>query len=264
MCLIALAWQASAQYPFALVANRDEFHERPTEALHWWHGSDIAAGRDLQAGGTWLGVNRQGRFAAVTNVREGGVEQSARVSRGVLVTHALESTDPLDKLQAQLLTLGADAAGYNLLFGDLFGSKHELRYISNRTHSNSDELSVANGRPLPSGIYALSNAGLGDDWPKTLNAESEMRRALRHRQPDGFWNVTASREVAAPEDLPDTGVGHDVERFLSASFIIGDSYGTRSTTRILGQPRASIAMTERRFDAEGNMTGSTQIRIDPN
>ena len=273
MCLIAFAWQYSAEYPFALVANRDEFHARPTTGLTWWPNTNIAAGRDLQAGGTWLGITKQGRFAAVTNVREGGIEQDAKTSRGLLVTHVLNSQDSLDDLQRDLAAMGRDAAGFNLLFGDLFGAGHELRYLSNRPPGHGK---AVDGQPvggigerekpgqtqiIKSGIYALSNGGLDDGWPKTQIAEREMRRALRHRRPEGFWDVTNSRDVADAEDLPDTGVDHDIERFLSAPFIVGEEYGTRSTLRILGQPKSSITMTERRFDEKGELTGSSQIRI---
>lgn len=266
MCLIAFAWQASAEFPFALVANRDEFHERPTEALRWWLDAPIAAGRDLKAGGTWLGLNRQGRFAAVTNVREGKVEQSARVSRGELVTRALTRSGPLDQVEQALAELGEETAGFNLLVGDLFGAHHSLRYLTNRSKVNEGPGARALtphvvARTVPAGVYALSNAGLDDDWPKTRLAEQQLRRALRHRDPDGFWTVTESREVADVEDLPDTGVEQDVERFLSAAFIVGDNYGTRSTTRILSQPHTSIDLTERRFDALGELTGSTHIRL---
>ncbi|MFK8029159.1 MAG: NRDE family protein [Gammaproteobacteria bacterium] len=265
MCLIAFAWQASAEFPFALVANRDEFHARPTEGLGWWADADIAAGRDLQAGGTWLGINKNGRIAAVTNVREGHVEQTASLSRGLLVTHALNSADPLDAIEEQLGEMGRETAGFNILFGDLFGSSHELRYLTNRGRNGDGQTGRFQlaSHPIKSGVYALSNAGLGDDWPKTLAAERAMRRALRHRHPDQFWEVTNNREVAPVEDLPDTGVDQDLERFLSSSFIVGDAYGTRSTLRILGQPRSGIVMTERRYDNQGDITGSSQIRIAP-
>lgn len=258
MCLIALAWQASAEYPFALVANRDEFHERPSSGLAWWPDADIAGGRDLRAGGTWLGITRQGRFAAVTNVREGNLEQNATLSRGLLVTHALKSNATLDELQQELAEMGRDAAGFNLLYGDLFGSRHELRFLSNRPATGD---TPGHARILKSGIYAFSNGALDDDWPKTLRAEQEMRKALRHRRPQGFWDVTSDRSVAEPDALPDTGVGPDIERFLSAPFIVGEKYGTRSTMRILGQPKSSIVMTERRFDERGELSGSSQIRI---
>ncbi len=254
MCLIAFAWEASAEYPFALVANRDEFHGRPTSALGWWPNTQIAAGRDLQAGGTWLGITAGGRFAAVTNVREGGVEQTASLSRGLLVTQVLEAQESLDVVEQKLSKMGEETAGFNLLFGDLFGSNHELRFLSNRGSSRS-------ARVISSGIYAFSNAGLDDHWPKTVAAEGELRRALRHRHPDGFWDVTSGRNVAQPEDLPDTGVELDVERFLSSAFIVGEKYGTRSTMRVLGQPKSNIEMTERRYNELGEITGSSQIRI---
>ncbi|MEM7083345.1 MAG: NRDE family protein [Pseudomonadota bacterium] len=261
MCLIAFAWEASAEYPFALVANRDEFHARPTQALGWWPNTQMVAGRDLQAGGTWLGLTQGGRFAAVTNVREGNVEQPARQSRGALVTHVLASQAPLDTLQTELLQMGQHTAGFNLLFGDLFGADHELRYLSNRP-------SVGNlpgvGETIDAGVYALSNAGLHDDWPKTREAEIALKRALRLRHPDGFWDVTADRRVAEPDDLPDTGVGADIERFLSAAFIVGDNYGTRSTIRLLGQPKSSISISERRFNPNGELTGCSQVRVTRN
>ncbi len=255
MCLIAFAWEASAEYPFALVANRDEFHARPTSALGWWPNTNIAAGRDLEAGGTWLGITTSGRFAAVTNVREGNVEQTARLSRGMLVTEVLETGKSLDEMEPQLIKMGEETAGFNLLYGDLFGASHELRFLSNRGADRT-------ARSITSGLYAFSNAGLDDEWPKTIAAKQKLRRALRHRHRDGFWDVTSDRSVAEIEDLPDTGVEPDVERFLSAAFIVGENYGTRSTLRILGQPKSNIEMTERRYDQTGAITGSSQIRIE--
>jgi len=252
MCLIGFAWQASAEYSFALVANRDEFHERPTEALHWWD-NNIAAGRDLQAGGSWIGVNRRGRMAAITNFRDGADAKDYALSRGALVHHVLSSREPLAQLEAFLLEQSEQCGGFNLLFGDLVGDHQELRFISNRDPVR---------QVLRPGIYSFSNGAFSQPWPKTTETEAALRLALRKRDPQGFWDVLSSRTKADDELLPDTGVGLELERFLSSSFIVSENYGTRSSHRLLCKQQSSIAFTEQRYDVFGEITGATNLVFD--
>ncbi|NNF17759.1 MAG: NRDE family protein [Gammaproteobacteria bacterium] len=254
MCLIGFAWQASAEYPFALVANRDEFHARPTAPMHWWHEPRIAAGRDLQAGGTWLGVNKQGRFAAITNFRDGTDQTSWPGSRGSLVSAVLAHVGTLDEVQAHVDHSKNEFAGFNLLFGDLFGEQRELRFTSNR---GQDSMIVTPG------IYSFSNGAFGAKWPKIERTNERLTRALRHRVPDGFWDVLSDRESASAADLPDTGVGAELESFLSPVFIVGQTYGTRSSHRILCRQHLEIDVAEMRYNPSGELVGASNIRIKP-
>lgn len=251
MCLVGFAWQASAEYSFALIANRDEFHARPTASLHWWD-EHIAAGRDLQAGGSWLGVNRTGRLAAITNFREPANGTTYPRSRGDLVQQVLSSKEPLESLERTLLEQSEQCAGFNLLFGDLSGDDKELRFISNRDPVR---------QVLRPGIYSFSNGPFSQPWPKTATIETALTRALRKRDPREFWEALNSREQADDEELPDTGVGLDVERFLSSPFIIGEDYGTRSSHRLLCGHNASIVMTEQRYDPSGELSGATNLKF---
>lgn len=253
MCLIGFAWQTSAEFPFALIANRDEFHARPTQHLRWWSDQPIAAGRDLQAGGTWLGLNKLGRFAALTNYREGGVEPSGPLeSRGNLVTKVLNSTDTLAQLQNNIEQHQMQYGGYNLLFGDLFGEHRELMFTSNR----SDESFT-----IKPGVYAFSNGPFETQWPKSATVHEQLTRALRHRKPQEFWSILANQERPDPGTLPDTGVGSDVEEFLSSIFIVGEDYGTRSSNLLLCRNHQEIEMSERRFDTSGELTGVSHLHI---
>lgn len=252
MCLISFAWQASAEFPFACVANRDEFHQRPTQHLHWWEDAPIAAGRDLQAGGTWLGVNARGRFAAVTNFRQGKSMETYAKSRGQLVRSVLNHHGDLADLEAEIQSEEQQYAGFNLLYGDLFDQNRQLRFLSNRT----DECFV-----IGPGIYSFSNGAFNSDWPKSRISTNKLTRALRQRRPAGFWDVVSDRATADVDELPDTGIGTDAEQFLSAVFIVGETYGTRSSHRILCRQNSEISVSEKRFDPSGEVTGVSTIRV---
>lgn len=224
MCLIAFAWRAHPRYDLIVAANRDEFHGRPATAAHAWPDArGVFAGRDRSAGGAWCGVSRDGRFAAVTNVREPDPRQPEQRSRGALV--------------ADYLAGGLDARGYcesvwpdrnefgafNLLVADRAG----LFYMGNR-----DERGILE---VPPGIQAISNGVLGDVWPKTRRAESALRDivAAERPGPEALLTLLADETPASREDLPDTGVGTEMERLLSPIFIRGKHYGTRAATAIL-------------------------------
>jgi uncharacterized protein with NRDE domain len=225
MCLIALAWQSHPDYPLVVAANRDEFHDRATAPARFWpEAPELLAGRDLAAGGTWLGVTRHGRFAALTNFREPQAPRGER-SRGLLVSSFLQGRDsPLSYAQAVMAE--ADCyGGFNLLLGD----GHMLVVLSNR------------GTPpqvLAPGVYALSNHLLDTPWSKVEHARRALQAELADPTPAGLLALLADETPAADAELPDTGVGLAMERLLSPPFIRSPRYGTRaSTALLLGQRR---------------------------
>lgn len=230
MCLITFAWDAHPAFRLVVAANRDELYDRPTDPAGWWADAPhVLAGRDLREGGTWMGITRGGRFAAVTNYRDPGLAQRAGApSRGALVADFLRGGADAEAYAADLATRAAAYNGFNLLVGDEGG----LFYLSNR---------AAGVRRLEPGVYGLSNALLDTPWPKVVRAKGAMADALRRvdgagmdgAEADGWesglWEMLADRVIAADDALPDTGVGAARERLLSP-FIRGDVYGTRAST----------------------------------
>jgi uncharacterized protein with NRDE domain len=237
MCLIVVGWRVHPDYPLLVAANRDEFYARPTAlADSWAEAPHIIAGRDLEAGGTWLGITRSGRFAALTNVREPGAAPGLH-SRGRLPRDFLAgSQDPADYVGQ--LALG-EYAGFNLLAGD----GKELWYCSNR------------GAPpvaLAPGIYGLSNHLLDSPWPKLLTARQRFAAALaRMPEREPLFAILADDEIVPDDELPATGVPLDWERRLSAIFIHSDNYGTRASTVVLQSAAGAITFEERSFGPRG-------------
>lgn len=236
MCLIAFDHDPDGPVVLRLMANRDEFHARPTAPLAQWPDADgIIGGRDLQAGGSWLAVHQRGRIAALTNVRDPNLPSHPdSPSRGHLVTTALTTDDLLGWLK-QLASGDAMAyAGFNLLVGDGQQLWHLHRGRQGITFST-----------LPPGIHALSNASLNTAWPKLVR----VRQALKLSLERGDWPATAraafaDEQLAADSELPDTGMGNMVERALSAAFIRGQDYGTRATTWLEWQADGSLDIRE--------------------
>jgi uncharacterized protein with NRDE domain len=253
MCLLVLAWRAHPRYRLIVAANRDEFHERPTAPLSVWPApNDILAGRDLRAGGTWMGIDRHHRFGAVTNFRELQRPRRSAPSRGGLVPAFLGQEESPEAFLARIETDAPGYSGFNLLISDT----DRLWYASNRM----DRF----GRPLPPGVYGLSNEFLDTPWPKlrrvrqrfeawlagpcTADPVSELLRLLDDREP-------------ATEAAPQPGLAPEWERTLSAPFVIHPSYGTRASTVLLLEPAGSTMMAERRFDAAGAMSGETELHL---
>lgn len=223
-----------------LAANRDEFYSRPTErAAFWPDAPNILAGRDLQGGGTWLGLTRTGRFAALTNYRDFRHPQHGERSRGLLVSDFLQSDAPPADYLDRLSRSGAKLGDFNLLVGD----RHQLWYYSNR------------GTPpleVPPGIHGLSNHLLDTPWPKVAEGSAALAALLRRgpdRSPTDIFLILANRQPAADRLLPDTGVGRERERLLSSAFIASPEYGTRSSTLLFFSSSDMATFIERTFDA---------------
>jgi len=235
MCLLVVAHAAVARYKLVIAANRDELHARPTRPAGWWpEPPGLLGGRDLLAGGTWLGVDKRGRIAAVTNVRD-GTPREAPHSRGALVTDYLGCDEPAASFAARVAAGGDGFAAFNLLLLD--GT--ELRYTGNRAPPTR----------LAPGVHALSNAPLGVDWPKTATAKAGVTRLLASADPfDGLFDLLATRSTADSAE----------ERYRSAHFVTGTVYGTRCSTVIVIDDRGTLTFAERSFDVGGSPTGEVR------
>ena len=254
MCLVAFAWKAHPHYRLVLAANRDEFHSRPAEPLHWWPDRpDILAGRDLLAGGTWLGVSRSGRFATVTNYREDLQRQHRGRSRGELVTGFLASaTDPLrycSRIEA------ADYAGFSLLAM----AGEAAAYVSNR----GDE-----PRELARGVYGLSNASLDTPWDKVVRTKAGLQSLLQASKqqaldPAPLFDMLRDAEPAPDNDYAGTGLSPILARAVSAPFISTPDYGTRCSTVVLVSSSGVVEIYERRFDRFGAPGGEASFSFAP-
>lgn len=248
MCVVAFAWSLHPRWRLVLAGNRDEFHARPTAPVAPWPGTDVIAGRDLQAGGTWLGLDRRGRVAVVTNVREGRAEPHAGPSRGALPLALLAGNDDAGNT-ARALQANADAyAPFNLVLVDHAGCWH----VGNRPR---------NAQPLPPGVHGLSNGRLDEPWPKTRRLAAALQ-AWVDAGNDGLqplWDALADERVAADADLPDTGIGLELERRLSPAFIRGEAYGTRASTLVMVDRQGRGFIHERRFGPEGVFEGETVL-----
>lgn len=245
MCLIVIGWRASAAFPLLVAANRDEYHHRAsTVAARWPDAPEVIGGRDLEAGGTWLGIRENGRFAAVTNVREPGMAKGVR-SRGELPRNFLLGSDSAEDYAKQIDY--AAYSGFNLLLAD--GEK--LIYCSNRDMPP---------RELKPGIYGLSNHRLDSPWPKLLRAREDFSRAM-NTLPDeaAFFNLLANQEIVSDDQLPDTGVPLEWERLLSAVFVKSPTYGTRASTLLMQRANGEIRLHERSFGPDGQLTQSSLI-----
>jgi uncharacterized protein with NRDE domain len=222
MCLILFAYRHHPRYPLILAANRDEFYDRPTQALDFWPDRpEIAAGRDLMRMGTWLGINRRGRLAAVTNYREGGVQRPDALSRGRLVADFLTGCAPA-KDYLHLLRAGSHRYnGFNLIVGDVRGLYH---------YSNRGGI-VSRIQP---GIHGLSNHLLDTRWPKVREGKSRLAAILAENENRIPWQkiMETLQDQSIPPDaqLPDTGVGPTWERTLAPIFISSPVYGTRCSS----------------------------------
>ncbi|SFH22696.1 NRDE family protein [Modicisalibacter xianhensis] len=245
MCLIVLDWQPGSLRPLRLAANRDEFYDRPTAPLaRWQEAPDVLGGRDLRAGGTWLAVHRKGRMAAVTNVRDPQHKAPADgPSRGELVRNALEC-DSLTTWLEDLARRGASSyAGFNLLASD----GHTLWHLHHgRTGTRLQQVAP--------GLHGLSNATLDTPWPKLLRS----RRALEDiaaLPTSAFakqaWSLLADEWRPDDTALPNTGVGLELERLLSAPFITSRDYGTRASTWLSWHAEGQLDMGERSFGPHG-------------
>jgi uncharacterized protein with NRDE domain len=249
MCLIILAHQYHDRLPLVLAANRDEFHGRQSRPAQFWslpHSHPgLLAGKDLTQGGTWLGMTRNGRFAAVTNIRDPRAAKGSR-SRGFLTLEfLLGSMSPLDYL-ASLQDSLAEFGGFNLLVGD----RHTLAYLNSAS---------GQARLLSPGIYGLSNAALDADWPKITRGREALQHLLDQSgqiATDSLTDFMLDTGQAPDDQLPDTGIPLELERVLSSPFIRNPlrDYGTRCTTALVISGEGQVRLSEQNYGPDGQVT----------
>jgi len=239
MCLILFAYRKHPDYPLVLIANRDEYYARPTQSAHWWQDAPLLGGRDLEAGGTWLGIDRGGRLAAVTNVREPGGMKAGERSRGELTRGFLSASKPPRDYLDEVGERARDYAGFNLLLGDT----RELWFLSNR---------APEVRRVEAGVYGISNGSFDEPWPKLSSGKAELAAELGGDiDPGRLMGILTDHRVAEDHQLPSTGVPLDVERMLSSRFIRSPGYGTRASTVLLIGRDGRVEFTEQNFGEEG-------------
>jgi uncharacterized protein with NRDE domain len=237
MCSIFFAYNAHPEYRLILAANRDEFYERPTAAAAFWHDApEILAGRDIVHGGTWLGVTKTGRFAAVTNYRDPSAP-TGNLSRGKLVGNFLRENLPVENYLKNTEQNAKKYSGFNLLAGS-FDSP--IGYFSNR----GDGVKILDG-----GIYGLSNHLLDTPWQKVRRGKEALEKIVKKRKisVENLFEILRDTEKASDADLPDTGIGIERERLLSSIFIETPIYGTRCSTALLIGNDGKISFIERTY-----------------
>ena len=238
MCLIVFAWKLIPGAPLIAAANRDEFYDRPAAPASWWEDHpQVYAGRDLRGGGTWLGVSRAGRFAALTNIRAPSERRDGAPSRGALVANYLAGEDTPSEYVARIKARTDDFNGFNLLIGD----DHTMIWYSNRDHGDA-----RNGEPLEPGIYGLSNDRLDAPWPKVVRTKAQFASMLCQGAPeDAYFDMLSDTTRASDCRLPKTGVSLEMERLLSAVCIESPTYGTRVSTVVQLRADKSVSLDER-------------------
>jgi len=251
--LILLAFQAHVDFPLVIAANRDEAYARPAAPASFWQDHpDVYGGRDLEMGGAWMGLTQHGRFAAVTNYRDGYPKGVAPRSRGDLVGGFLTGTQAARAYLQDVAARKAEYAGFGVIAGDL----NALWFFSN--HGNGVEA-------IAPGVHGLSNHLLDTPWPKVTEGRKELTALLAgnaHVVVDPLFSMLADRTIALPDALPDTGVGIRREKELGPKFIaVDDRYGTRASTVVLVHRNGEVTYAERSFGARGKFLGEVTRRF---
>lgn len=254
MCILFIAVNQHPKFPLIIAANRDEFHDRATSNSAFWEThSDILAGKDQQAGGTWMGINKNGDVSALTNIRAPGKEVDNAVTRGELVLNYLVGSSKQKKKYAQTLSDSkSNYNGYNLLFGSV-----EQLFVYN----NFDDTCVA----LQDGVYGLSNASLNSPWPKISTGRDALAKYCQHADvldTEHLFELLRNDKLADDDVLPKTGVPIEWERKLSSIFIQSPEYGTRSSTVLLLDHEQHVIWEERTFNEKTEQTSVQHFEFD--
>ncbi len=250
MCLILFAHGAHPDYPLVIAANRDEYYARPSAKAQFWQDQpQILGGRDLECMGTWLGVTRRGRFAALTNFRDPRERKTDAPTRGKLVSEFLASErEPREYLE-EVATVARRYNGFNLLAGDA----DSVFYFSSR---------AASLQQVPPGIHGLSNHLLDTPWPKVARGKARLQAVLAEEpNTEALLDLLHDREPARESELPDTGVGVEMERKLSPALIVSEKYGTRASTAVLFGGDGSVSFTERTILPGGDIGATVSLRF---
>ena len=258
MCLIFLARDLHPRYSLVIVSNRDEYHVRPTAEAHRWKDfPSILGGRDLSKGGTWLGIDSKGRWAAVTNFREAPRSiNNGSLSRGYLTRDFLRSALTAKEYSSHLTKKNLPHDGFNLLVGDTEG----VFYVSNRSTRKKTSYT-----PLPKvGLFGLSNHLLDTNWPKVRIGKERLLNIFQYDEidPEQIFELLQDRTPAKTSELPDTGISKSWEETLSSTFIISPEYGTRSSTVILIHKRSGkMEFNEISYSPSGEVDGRATLTI---
>lgn len=240
MCLILFAYKVHPAYPLIVAANRDEFYERRSAPVGFWEdASQVLAGRDLKEGGTWLGITREGKFAAITNYRDPATFRTGAPSRGRLIKNYLCGSSNAEAYIKKISGRAGLYNGFNLICAD----SKDLFVYSNR----------ADMQKLAAGIYGLSNRFLDTPWPKVVRGKKALAAAMMEKGDAleaALFKILADRKIAPDNKLPSTGVGLEWERALSAIFIESPGYGTRSSTVLLIGKNKWVKFVEKVFDGK--------------
>jgi uncharacterized protein with NRDE domain len=242
MCLIGFAWLAHPRWKLVLAGNRDEFHDRPAAPAGWWPDlPQVFGGRDLQAGGSWLALDRRGRLAVVTNFREPGASPGPR-SRGELVAGFVGGQDSLQDCAASIGARREQWSGFNLLMFDLAGpGTAQARYLSNRAPALQSD-----GDAIAPGVHGLSNHLLDSNWPKVRLLRERLSAALQASALEAdVFAALADDGIPDETTLPDTGIGLERERMLAPAMIRANGYGTRASTLVLVGHDGEVDFVER-------------------
>ena len=257
MCVLAFAWKTSPEYPLIFVSNRDEHHSRPSKSLERWPNTSVYAPRDLKGGGTWLGFTADGRWAAITNFRDGIKQIEKPISRGILVKDFLLSSASPKQYAEEISHKVQTFNGFNLLVGDI----ESIEYISNRRESDH----VFAETLTEPGIYTLSNHLLNTPWPKTVSLRETFTKALVQNETvdlRDYIELLQSTETYDQTRLPNTGIPSELEQKLSPIFIVGNEYGTRSSTVMKFNKREhSIQILEVQYDSAGIAGQNTRLNL---
>lgn len=247
MCVLAFAWKAHPRWRLVLIGNRDEFHDRPAAALATWDAQGlVSAGRDLQSGGTWLGVSAQGRLAVVTNLRGFGGPDPDKVSRGALVADYLRGESGHANMS------NGDLGIFNP-FNLIVAEGDRAQFLSNQPNDLRSTLAP--------GVYGLSNGTLDEPWPKTL----QLKGGLLDWIVNDAERPEQLLDLLRQDVLPDTGLASDEpseianEPALLPIFIHNLVYGTRCSTVVAIDVDGAGTIIERRYGPDGNVTGETTL-----
>ncbi|MGI9309382.1 MAG: NRDE family protein [Gammaproteobacteria bacterium] len=247
MCLLALAFNCSTDYPFAFAGNRDEMHGRPSAPAHWWNeNSNVLGGRDLEAGGSWLGVSRTGCFAVITNRPDVPIPGNEPRSRGNLVSEFLITEPDTEQFSAQLTQQATEYAGFGLVFGSI----EKLHYISQDTVPGKLQNTA-----LQNGLFGISNSAAENPWPKVSWLNEQLRLALQSPAvtADDLLKLLGRREaVGSTEDNEIAGL----------PFILHPHFGTRASTVIMVDASGHCQFVERSFDSHGRVSGEIRLGFD--
>jgi len=269
MCLILTSWQSHPQYPLVVLANRDEFYERPTDPMHWWdEHPHILAGRDRAdvngSSGTWMGFTKTGKFAALTNVRAPSEKNPESRTRGEIAAEFLKGHQTPEEFMNDSEKKFHRYNGFNFLSADLSSETPSLHWLSNRVLMG-DKLrarKVMNPQRLNPGVYGLSNAMLDTPWPKVQHRVGAFAQMLAmdtgdFKKSEQYIRIMQDLTQAPDDYLPQTGVSYEWEKVLSSTFIKTEYYGTRSITLIRVKHDGQYEVIEKCFDAEQEL--NTQV-----